>query len=699
MKRLFFALVFSVFSVCAFASRVISPVEGRFANRQCLILDVSDGAEAFYSYTSTNPLVSGFAYDGPVLIDVGGEVSLSVVVIRGEEREQYEIAYSVSDAGNSFAPGSAERTFIDRILSENVLLCAGESVIQIPPSLSFSVGDGEKPVIKDGTLSVSADNRLSRYVPCTVTNGNLRWRFIIYLSGGEAGSFSQSSVPFELSDWETFRFTGKNLIWSIDGGLWSASRESVPLDRTKSHVISWQDVAYKSGNPIQSFELPPKPALETAKIGGAAVSFAINGDARYRLSVLTSGAEGEAHENSGLYPSLTFDTCAGDYVSATAVFALYVDGVYQGTLSAPYVIDRQPPIPPLFVASEPGEYARRDVTLRLDSERGSSVYVCVLGPYEVNSNSYLDNNAEFDYVRPGEYVPYDGTPFILRAGVEKTVCYRAFAYAKDDAGNVSAVSGYKVIIDEYNYFLDGSAPDFAADGSRLHPYNSFEQVLRVINEGSFVHFFVSGTVTLPRGASVISSNCSFTGMADARLVLPSSSFIMVKDASIEMQNCAVVKELDSSARSDQRLFVVERAAASFEDCELLGNFDSSGTALSVDSSIVTFRNSGLTVQSATYACAISALNSKISLAESRFASVADTAVNFSMKGGSIDLVSSECTVISHLGRILESTGANLRLSSNTYTGDFDRETKGVFPIWKDEKSLVIEDKNNVSKGF
>lgn len=696
-RLLLFATIFSLEALPVFSERVISPVNGKFANKQSIILDLSEGEEAFYSYTNTNPLDSGFAYDGPALIDMTGRVSLYVVVMSGESKENYEIEYTVEES-NPFADGTFEKSFVDRVSLENVLPCTSENIINVPKTLLFSIGDGEKPRLSGGTLSVSADNRLSRYIPCTVTNGTLSWRFIIFLSPGEVGSLAKSSVPFEISDWTDFCFTGKNLIWCIDDGLWSASKETVKIDRSQNHTVYWQDVDYKSDNPIESFELPAKPAVRCDNLGKAA-TFSIEGDLRYKMSVRSSGAFGDSHAETGAYTTLTFDTFDGDYVKASAVFDFYCEGVYQGNISVPYEIDRQPPLPPKFIASESGEYARSDVTLNVESEEGAKIFLNVLGPFEVGSASYLDGNAEFDSLEPGDYFVYKSQPIELRAGVEKTVCYRAFAYAEDRAGNVSEVSSYKVIIDEYNYFIDASASADMADGTRSHPYNSFAQVLDVINQGKFVHFFVNGTVMLPKGMSLVSSNCSFTGMNDACFLLQTSSFIMVKGASLELQNCLVRKELENSRNSDQRMFVVEKSAVSFEDCELLGNFTSSGIALSADASIVTFKNSGLTVQSPVYACAVSGVNSKINLAGSHVSSISDTAVNFSLKGGTFTLSSCDCKVISHLGRILEAGGTNLRLSGNSYAADFDREAKGIKPVWTDEKCLFLEDKDNTSTGF
>ena len=104
-------------------------------------------------------------------------------------------------------------------------------------------------------------------------------------------------------------------------------------------------------------------------------------------------------------------------------------------------------------------------------------------------------------------------------------------------------------------------------------------------------------------------------------------------------------------------------------------------------------------QATAYACDISSTKSKIFFTKSHASSIADTAVNFSVKASSFDLKSSDCRVISHLGRIVEASESNLRLNGNKYTGDFDREQRNVEPVWKDEKSLLLEDKNNLASGF
>ena len=57
---------------------LLSPVEGEFANRQMLVIDNSSGGDFFYSIDGADPETFGFAYDGPVLIDLDGPVELKI---------------------------------------------------------------------------------------------------------------------------------------------------------------------------------------------------------------------------------------------------------------------------------------------------------------------------------------------------------------------------------------------------------------------------------------------------------------------------------------------------------------------------------------------------------------------------------------------------------------------------------------------
>lgn len=697
MKRFFcvfiFGILVSLFQAYSF-ERVISPVPGKFANKQSLVIDLNDGAECFYSYTNSDPLSFGFAYDGPVLIDADGNVDLFVVAVKDGQYENYEIRYAVNEQ-NDFPDMSPEKNFIDSISSQQIMILNGEKQLQIPDTFHYSIGNERSPYLVGTSLNVSPDNRLSRYIPCTVSDGRNFWRFILFLTGGEAGTFAKFSVPFEIEDWDTFRFTGKKLIWSIDGSDWSSSMEPVFLDRSVEHTVHWQSVAYEKGNPVQSFVLAPKPELIVENADKIS-RFKIRGDLRYRMEIISSGAGGEINEKSGVFTHLAFDTVEGDSIYSKALFAFYCDGVYQGNLSADYFIDKKPPMPPEFSASEEGMFARSDVDLRILAEENSDIFYALSGPVSVENGVYT---SELEKVAVGPFVEYDGKGIFLPSDSASAVYYKVLAFAKDKFGNASAVAEYKVIIDEYNYFVDSRSNSADADGSREKPFSAFAQLVDVINRGKFSHFYVSGTLMIPSEEIEVLSNCSFTGINSAKLIFSENSSIILRSASLEFSDFIIEKKESDEKSMDSKLFILENSVVSFSGCELYLHSENSATAFTVSNSVVSMLDSGLTVDGKDYACGISGFDSKFSIKNCHTSVIAETCVNFSLSGGSFEMLATDCNVIAALGRVIEASGVNLKLKGNSYTGEFEKKRRGINAVWKDEASLVIEDSGNVSSGF
>ena len=701
MKKCLFVLAFLLTTCLLSAQRILSPVPGTWSNKQSLVLDVNDGSECFYSYSGTDPLVSGFAYDGPVLIDATGDVTVRVVSINGEKKEELTVSFTVQESENPFEADTLENAFIEKICESPMVVYSFGAAVQIPTRLRYALGDGAKPFMDGRTLSLAPGNRLSRYLPCIVTDGRFRWRFVIFVSGGEAGILAKKDVPFEMSSWNEFIWRGEKLIYSIDDEMWSADTKPKYIDRTVPHVVRWQSVAYEKGNPVQAFLLPPMPSIDvrSLKKSKGPVTFAISGDSRYRMELLSSGVSGDVPGNVGLFTQTVFDTFTGDAIEGKAVFALYCDGVFQGTLDAEYAIDNQPPLMPEFASNVGTYYARSSVDVRILSEANSEVFYAVSNPIEVDASNMDDHDA-LDKIEVGNFHVYGGIPIRLKSGNDKAQFYKVCAYATDAAGNTSNVSEYRVVIDEYNYYLDASASPLGADGSKNHPFASFQKALAVINKGRFARFYVSGTFELPMTENVISSNCEFISVKDARFVLPPTGSIILQTASLSAKNCVFEKEAgDETVRSNGAFFKLENAAVSLTNCEVVGVFGQNGTAFNANSSVLDFVSTGLTVQSDVYACGISATDSKVTSRDSRFSAIAQTAVNFSVQGGLFELRSSDCKVVSHLGRIAELTRTNARITGSSYTGEFDGNLSAVLPIWQDEKTLMLENSDNTTFGF
>ena len=97
MKKIFFATIFLIAQFALFAEvTVVNPAPGEYANLQTLVLESNGGEELYYSFSGTDPLAQGFAYDGPVVLDVTGNVELRVVSVdHNQNRQEQKIYFSV----------------------------------------------------------------------------------------------------------------------------------------------------------------------------------------------------------------------------------------------------------------------------------------------------------------------------------------------------------------------------------------------------------------------------------------------------------------------------------------------------------------------------------------------------------------------------------------------------------------------------
>ena len=229
-----YLLAFSVF-FSAFADfTVLSPVPGVWANRQTLQILLPEGEEAYYSVNGADPLVSGFAYDSPVIIDLTGDVEIRISSIGNDgKKTESTVSYSVVERSLS---DSESDTFLKDFLSVPVYEYIPGKKISVPSSLKIAVGNGEPVFSTAKELSLSEDCSLESYVPIVFSDGKSFWRGMIH-SLPSAGTIARSSVPFEIDDWTHLTFKDKSYIYCVDDGWWQGSAESVELDRSVFHII------------------------------------------------------------------------------------------------------------------------------------------------------------------------------------------------------------------------------------------------------------------------------------------------------------------------------------------------------------------------------------------------------------------------------------------------------------------------------
>ncbi len=680
---------------------LLSPVQGEFANRQMLVIDNSDGGDFFYSIDGADPETFGFAYDGPVLLDVAGQVQLNVTRIAvGGKKEKASVLYTVNaDDGSK----SSYHDFIQTFFDGGILNYSAGSELVIPSDFSFYLGllpdnDFPESFIPARTLKLSANCVLSRFIPCTLLdiNKNLRYRFIIKTYPQSAGVYSRRDVPFEISDWETIYFKDDNYIYKVDSEYWGLPTEPRKIDRTTSHMISWQPLEYDPSNPIEFFVLPPKPEIVRDEFEDGSILYSIRGDDSYALSVRNE-ADGTYSE---LFSSVGIDAFYGDEVYGNATIGVFSNSVYQGKLSVAYNINRRPPQIPVIKTNAEGFVSRGSVDVKITGMRGAELYIALSQPLTLSESNfnYSSEDELFKNVSLGEYKKVKGDSFSLRWNQNglNPVYYKVSAYSKTDE-NISSAVEFAVVIDQSNYYYDENARPEAADGTAAHPYTDFSQLADSLVKQRVVKLNVKGEMKI-NSACNISANFEIINNGDARLKFGPEGSLIVKASTLEISDCRITNTSDISKKSIVPLFKLENSVLTMKNCMISADFARNGTVIDANNGIINISDTMVSANAVSYISFISGVKSRISIKNSSISANADTSVVISADGGNVTAQKNEFFVSGSNGRIAELFGLTASFTDNSFKARLSNKSSKIQPIYVNKATKLSEDNNRV-QGF
>ena len=696
VKIIFFSVFFAVMQVIC-AQEIINPSEGTWANRQVLVLDTGTEFNAYYSLNGDDPESSGLAYDGPVILDVSGSVKLSVVFVNFTGRKiRKELAFYIEDSEPPPLPDAAD--FIQKFPNGMINYITGTE-LEIPSSLEYGFDNDYDNFEEGKPISVPSDTILSGWIPITFHAENKNWRFVLQIIPSASGLYSRKDVPFEIKDWETIIFTDNKMIYKIDDAWWCLPDVPIKIDRSVSHIISWQRIDYSPENPIKSFTLPKKPEFNIKNETGGAVTVSTVSESGYKTALLDDS--GQAAE---LYDSIRIDTFPGNSISGTASAGFFYDSVYQGKLTFTYNVNRKNPPAPEFISSAQNGFSRKKVDLSIQNKNGDDIFAAILGPVIIDEENFSDADSVLFDLNNIEYRKLAAKKLYLKPEEERGCTYKIFAYAQDSSGNKSRISEYKVVIDSSNYYVDGtvSGEKTYADGTKNHPYSDFKSLLPFIRQNRFVRIRIKGKVNMPEEPILIASNCRIDGYDDSEIVFPPNSSLILRNASLAVYNIIISKKSALPERDGDKkinVFQVEHGVLDLANVELSAIFDRNGTVIDAETSAITLRKSGITSSALSYSCAIASVNSKISVINSRVTTVAGTAVNFSAQGGVFELRSSSCGITGNIGRSAELFDTHSSITNNTFSADLKKPRGSEEAVYTDKKNLTVEYTGNTSTGF
>lgn len=713
-----FSVLFFLVSFSSFAekSHIISPVAGTWSNYQTILLDVPEGASAFYSFTGDNPLYSGFAYENPVLLELEGNINLKVVIVNSDN--------SVIEESVDF---SVKNTPIDlQFYIENknqALIPVKEKNVSIPSYMKYSISDSTEPYLKGRTLTINSENSLEQVLPLVIKNQNDMYRFMLHIMPSVSKDDSQynftnntlsndvtfeddytvrriekklSQVPFtlEFTDWTKLKISAnENIYISIDDDIWQTGTFVLDMNRNEEHTLSWIDLSGLNPEEFipEQFKvcytvIPKMPNLVVVQEKTKVVNISLD-DKFYTMKILQdynfSSSVNDYKKNYCL-----IDTILGNYLEKNICFDVFYDNVYQGKLSTEVLIDKESPKIPDIEISNKNFFVREPVSIKfktdekvfyvLKSKLLSNLNLKNL-ELEVNKNFDIDLNSAIELTNDTLYLAEDKNNAIF---------YNLAYFSKDDFGNVSDIEYYQILIDSYNYYIESSSKNtnYIQDGSAARPFSDISQILPYLNKNDFIKIHIEGTFeNIP--SMVITSPCEFISVNGARLSFAEDSFFDVQSSSLKIYNCIFEQDFtkNKNSFSQQNLFKLNNSSLIIDNCEFVSLYENNGSVIFADNSDVTILNSGITIQSNIFASVFNLLNSNLTCKQSRISAVSDSSIALTMNLGKLVFENSQFYIDGKTTKFYELFGVEYNINNNKFlykNYSNDMESSDIFSTKK-----------------
>ena len=690
------SLFLSAFSLTAQTGNpVLSPAEGVWANYQSLVLDLPDETEAFYSLNGEDPAVSGFAYDGPTMLNVSGNVRLLLVIIGSGGTQRFEIPYTVVLKETPLYM----QTALDKA-GENVVFAEvnASSYIDIPAHISYTFGNTfaqTGKILSGRRLAFWEQTVFERFIPLVIYDGDVPFRYILRTGGdgGSPGIISDAEIdataPVEFIDWNYARFAiDAPLVYAIDEGAPRVSESgTIRIDRSEAHSIRWKAGVSSGRNGLSSggfrtFSIPARPELK-----GVPLRAVVNTAVRLSFSDKDFLFCVTAKDGRKLFsPVFTVDILEGDAFGFSQNIDVYYKGIKQGCVRPSFIIDKIPPAPPAFISSESGFYARDSVQVSLTSDADIYYYAApviksqtgftAVDIQKINEEALPVNDE--DFVRLAGKNPY------LKAGEKEALLYTLYAYSLDTAGNRSAVVHFQTVVDTVNYYAASPAvcesdlrfdsvpePSVAGDGSPDKPFTDFQSLYAAVQKSpsAIVRCFVSGSFTGLHSLE-ITRDTEIIGDGNTRLVFEKGASLKVKDAVFSLKDSSLEQLYGGPSDIFQnRLIEAENARLVFSGAELICKDPNSAVCVSAVNSSVNGENSGISVEAPVYAEALNLRSAAAELKNLRAVVISSTALGLKSSRSSAVIDNSSFRLLGNFVRALEFTDSGFMLSANRFIAE------------------------------
>lgn len=689
------ALLFSFVLFPCFAlipnSTVLSPVAGTWANPQPLIIDTQPGTEVFYSLNGEDPLKSGFAYDGPIMLEGTGNFSIQIVTVSAKDTSAItKIDWTVSAKEQlSFVPQKADQSFIS--LEKNV-------GIDVPSSVSWVSGIFEQTIPEDkffnkgGKVMLYSNCDIVRYIPLLLKKGTDYYRYILRTGYTDKLRFS-SPVPDETDiqffSWNYIRLSdGKKVQYSIDGGAIKQTSSLIAVDRSKEHTISWK--VLDEENSEKSFVIPAKPLLKGTPEKGFTndcVTLSLD-NSLYQFGYTSPDG------NTFYSKYISIDTVTGDVASISTNLDIYYRGVKQGSLPTAFLIDRRIPQKPQIISTAKDGFSREDVKISFDTN--DSIYYSLTKPSVSETGFATSTSFVNSVVNNSEFKLLTKDSITLAADPKYANLYTVYAYAKDIAGNCSDISSYSVVIDNHNFYVDSGTTQKERHGTKNAPFNTIEEAISAIKTTQF-SLYLTGDFTVNDTIN-INADCKIIGNKTAKITFKPNANLKLNNVQASIVDCTLEKYVPQTGDVVQKnLLQIYDSSFYANNCDFVCNFDFAGSCITAKNSFLEIENSNLSSTALSYSSLFNIEDTELTIKNLKTVSSAKTAVGISATGNVCTINNVEFKIAGSLIRAIELNGVILNVQNSIFDGQSSNALKPA--IWMDSYSAKRVDYDNKFSGF
>ena len=445
MSFIFFLMIYSLFAQGmgkqVYSDEgfvIVSPVEGTWANKQSLVLEVPEAYEVFYSFSGSHPMESGFAYDGPVMIEAEGAVSLKIALVFSDGNAAiYTVDYTVERGESDF-----DNPFSLNFRQPVVTYATGES-ISIPAGFSYRLGNSNNFLPGDKILALQGGTFPHRYLPCEVVDGKSAWRFVLSPEGLPAplplsrarGDSAREIFPEEIVKKEEVQkepsqhnFTAGKKVefyhspnqktvaeeavdtalsqvdFSEDDAVAEDIQNNVPdfdISEPPFQITDWNWLTFTRDKLIYSIDTDYWQATEGSVVLDRSVGHTIywqsvayeKGNPIYSFYLPPKPSEQQFEGNEAILvalgPDFTFvpeglsiepvssiliDAFYGEELQSDFSVDVYYEDLYQGKTTISVLVDKCPPVAPAIHSSSDSFFNRESVNLHIGEFEEGQVF-------------------------------------------------------------------------------------------------------------------------------------------------------------------------------------------------------------------------------------------------------------------------------------------------------------------------------------